>query len=108
MANVRYIGPERYYAVSDWEAKVGDAAPSSRWDESNNWYVSGLSEEQAAFLTGHLRGLFRRESDFVAVHAGAVASTPRPVDADVVYWLCDAGVTPENAQTGDLVFTAAS
>lgn len=43
--------------------------------------------------------------DLVVVDAGADANAVRPA-APAVYWKCDNGVTPVNAQDGDLIFNA--
>lgn len=61
MTTVRYIGPERYYQISDWAARIGVDAGNTSWSALNDWVVSGLSEDQANYLTSHLRGLFMRD-----------------------------------------------
>jgi hypothetical protein len=38
------------------------------------------------------------------IDIGATAGTARPANADVVYWICNAGVTPTNAVEGDLIY----
>ena len=35
-------------------------------------------------------------------------ATARPSGAGPVYWLCGVGVTPANAQTGDIIWNASS
>lgn len=44
-------------------------------------------------------------SPIIVVNAGDDPDTPRPAAA-TVYWKCDAGVTPANAQPGDMIFNA--
>ncbi len=43
---------------------------------------------------------------FTVVVGGADPNMPRPTEAEAVYWKMDAGVTPVNAVTGDIIFNA--
>lgn len=60
MTTVNYVGPEQYYEIYDWSARIpGSDYASTRWDKTNDWSVDGLDSAQTAYLTGVLRGLFQ-------------------------------------------------
>lgn len=53
-------------------------------------------------------GVADASASLAVVNAGADEDTARPVGAAAVYWKCDAGVTPSNAEPGDLIFNASA
>lgn len=55
MASARYVGPAQYYEI-EWST-VGLTGGHTRWDKFNRWYVTDLTEEQAAHVET-LRSLF--------------------------------------------------
>lgn len=40
----------------------------------------------------------------IAIDIGATAGAARTAGAGVQYWICNAGITPTNAITGDMIY----
>lgn len=76
------------------------------WDDSAS-AVTWLAPGAGLSITGTTLN-----AGAVMVTVGTTASpitdpsTARPSGAAAVYWICASGVTPTNAQTGDLIFNA--